>query len=138
VSEAVVEDEIKVLLIDDDEEAAEMYRSRLSADGYAVSVAHDGQQGLDMASSASPDLIYLDLRLPRKDGFDVLRQLRADPLTAALPVIILSNFGEPELRARGVELGALEFLVKANTTPADLADATERWRGATPEPSAAG
>jgi DNA-binding response OmpR family regulator len=138
MNEAVVDDDIRVLLIDDDEEAAEMYRSRLAADGYAVSVAHDGQQGLDMVSSESPDLIYLDLRLPRKDGFSVLEQLRKDPRTATVPVIILSNFGERELRARGIALGALEFLVKSNTTPAELVDATDRWRGAATKPSSAG
>jgi DNA-binding response OmpR family regulator len=132
------DEEVKVLLIEDDETSAEMYRSRLSADGYTVIVASDGQAGLEMAARDKPDLIYLDLRLPKKDGFEVLEHLRADARTAAIPAIILSNFGEPELRARGLELGALEFLVKSDTTPASLVETTQRWHGATTQPSASG
>jgi DNA-binding response OmpR family regulator len=113
----VVEDDVKVLLIEDDEFAAEMYRLRLAADGYTVVVGQDGEEGLRMASEERPDFIYLDLRLPGLDGFEVLERLRADPGTKHIPVIILSNYGEPELRERGLKLGALEFLVKADTTP---------------------
>src|SRR5438132_10767299 len=104
-----------------------MYRSRLVADGYTVIVASDGESGLSIAQSESPDLIYLDLRLPKKDGLQVLEQLRASDATATTPVVILTNGGEPELRARGVELGALEFLIKSDTTPAALVESTERW-----------
>ncbi len=121
-----MDDDVKVLLIEDDTAAAEMYRLRLVADGYAVVVADDGEKGLAMAVAERPDFIYLDLRLPRVDGFEVLERLRADPKTAAIPVIILSNFGEPELRERGLNLGALEFLVKADTTPSRLSETVNR------------
>jgi two-component system, cell cycle response regulator len=131
-----VEDTVKVLLIEDDEAAAEMYRLRLIADGYSVAVAEDGEQGLEMARSAAPDFIYLDIRLPKIDGFEVLVRLRNDPRTASIPVIILSNFGEPELRERGLQLGALEFLVKADTTPSRLSDTVERVTGPRALPSA--
>jgi two-component system, cell cycle response regulator len=116
----LVEDDVKVLLIEDDEFAAEMYRLRLVADGYTVVVGRDGEEGLRMATDESPDFIYLDLRLPGLDGFEVLERLRAEPATTHIPVIILSNYGEPELRERGLKLGAMEFLVKADTTPAQL------------------
>lgn len=115
-----MEDDVKVLLIEDDEFAAEMYRLRLVADGYTVVVGRDGEEGLRMATDESPDFIYLDLRLPGLDGFEVLERLRAEPATTHIPVIILSNYGEPELRERGLKLGAMEFLVKADTTPAQL------------------
>jgi DNA-binding response OmpR family regulator len=121
-----VEDDVKVLLIEDDAAAAEMYRLRLIADGYTVVVADDGEKGLEMAIAERPDFIYLDLRLPRIDGFEVLERLRGDEETAAIPVIILSNFGEPELRERGLKLGALEFLVKADTTPSRLSETVNR------------
>jgi CheY-like chemotaxis protein len=124
-----VEDDVKVLLIEDDEFAAEMYRLRLVADGYRVVVGQDGEEGLRMATDESPDFIYLDLRLPGLDGFEVLERLRADPGTRHIPVIILSNYGEPELRERGLKLGALEFLVKADTTPAQLSTRVERSTG---------
>jgi CheY-like chemotaxis protein len=64
--------------------------------------------------------------MPGLDGFEVLERLRADAATKHIPVIILSNFGEPELRERGLRLGALEFLVKADTTPAHLSENVER------------
>jgi two-component system, OmpR family, phosphate regulon response regulator PhoB len=124
-----VEDDVKVLLIEDDEFAAEMYRLRLVADGYTVVVGQDGEEGLRMATDERPDFIYLDLRLPGLDGFEVLERLRSDQATRHIPVIILSNYGEPELRERGLKLGALEFLVKADTTPAQLSTRVERSTG---------
>jgi two-component system cell cycle response regulator len=130
-----VEEDVKVLLIEDDVAAAEMYRLRLTADGYSVVMAHDGQQGLRMATEELPDFIYLDLRLPGLDGFEVLERLRATAATMHIPVIILSNYGEPELRARGLRLGALEFLVKSDTNPAQLSESVERAVGPRPLPS---
>lgn len=129
VGVSLVDDDVKVLLIEDDEAAAEMYRVRLAGDGYTVVVARDGEAGLRMASEENPDFIYLDLRLPGLDGFEVLEHLRADPATTHIPVIILSNYGEPELRERGLKLGALEFLVKADTTPSQLSTKVGQTRG---------
>jgi DNA-binding response OmpR family regulator len=134
--ERVVEDDVKVLLIEDDVAAAEMYRLRLVADGYVVVIGHDGAEGLRLASEEAPDFIYLDLRMPGLDGFEVLERLRAEPATMNIPVIILTNFGEPELRERGMRLGALEFLVKADTTPAHLSESVERAVGPRALPSA--
>jgi DNA-binding response OmpR family regulator len=117
---------LKVLVIEDDIDTAGMYRLRLEADGYQVLVGRDGAEGLRMASEELPDFIYLDLRMPGLDGFEVLEQLRANTATANIPVIILSNYGDPALSERGLKLGALEFLVKANTTPSQLSDTVER------------
>jgi DNA-binding response OmpR family regulator len=119
--------EVTVLLIEDDELTAEMYQQRLEHDGYRVIVAHDGEAGLAAARREAPDLIYLDLRLPGLDGFRVLEHLRANPLTRPTPVVILTNYSEPDLRARGLHLGALEFLVKAEVTPGQLSQSTGRW-----------
>jgi DNA-binding response OmpR family regulator len=124
-----MEDAVKVLLIEDDEFAAEMYRVRLVADGYTVVIGATGEEGLRIATEEGPDFIYLDLRLPGLDGFEVLEKLRENPETTHIPVIILSNYGEPELRQRGLKLGALEFLVKADTTPAQLSTRVERGTG---------
>lgn len=127
-----MDDDVTVLLIEDDEATAEMYRLRLGADGYRVVVARDGEEGLSMAREESPDLIYLDVRLPKLDGFQVLEALRADAATAATPVVIVSNYGEPDLKERGLELGALEFLVKSDTSPARLSEEVGRVRDAQP------
>jgi DNA-binding response OmpR family regulator len=132
----LVDDDVKVLLIEDDAAAAEMYRLRLAADGYTVVIGRDGEEGLRMAADEAPDFIYLDLRLPGLDGLEVLERLRAQPSTTHIPVIILTNYGEPELRERGLKLGALEFLVKAETTPAELSNRVDQSRGSQVLPSA--
>ena len=132
----MVEEEVKVLLIEDDEFTAEMYRIRLAGDGYEVVIARNGREGLDLATSALPDFVYLDIRLPILDGFEVLEQLRANPVTANIPVIILTNYGEEEFRDRGLKLGALDFLVKSDTTPAQLSETVERVTGPRSLPTA--
>jgi CheY-like chemotaxis protein len=101
-------------------------------EGYAVLVGCDGEDGVRLALAELPDFIYLDLRLPKLDGFEVLERLRGLPETAHIPVIILSNYSDPELRERGLRLGALEFLVKADVTPRQLATKVERTTGPLP------
>jgi DNA-binding response OmpR family regulator len=118
------DDLLRVVLVEDDADYAEIYKLRLEQDGYQVRVARDGEAALELIRATWPDLVYLDIRLPKLDGLEVLRSLRADPATATLPVIVLSNFNEPELRERGFELGVLEWLVKADVTPAALARRT--------------
>ena len=121
------EQAVRVLLIEDDLDTLEMYRTRLEKDGYDVSVAVDGEQGLTLATDLKPDIVFLDIRLPKLDGLEVLQRLRDNPATAAVPVVILSNYGERELIDRGMKLGALEFLVKAHTSPVELSGGIEEW-----------
>jgi DNA-binding response OmpR family regulator len=104
-----------------------MYRMKLSLDGYRVSTAEDGDEGLQKAAELLPDIIFLDIRLPKKDGFEVLQALRQNAATATIPVIILSNYGEKELVDRGLTLGAHEFLIKAHTTPTSLSEGIGEW-----------
>ncbi len=118
---------IDVLLIEDDRETLEMYRTKLELDGYQVHIAVDGVEGIERAKELLPDIIFLDVRLPKKDGFEVLQELRQHQPTAETPVIILSNFGEKELVERGLKLGAMEFLVKAQTSPLSLSEGINEW-----------
>lgn len=118
---------IDVLLVEDDRETLEMYRTKLELDGYRVHVALDGAEGIEKAKELLPDIIFLDVRLPKKDGFEVLQELRQHGPTAETPVIILSNFGEKELVERGLKLGAMEFLVKAQTSPLTLSEGINEW-----------
>jgi CheY-like chemotaxis protein len=82
-----------------------------------VRLAGNGLFGLQIAIEEIPDFIYLDIRIPGLDGFEVLDGLRRSDTTSNIPVIVLSNCGDDELRERGLKLGALEFLVKADMTP---------------------
>jgi len=125
-------DEITVLLIEDDQTFADMYRFRLELDGYRVIEAHDGKAALEVATTARPDLIFLDIKLPHVDGLTVLEALRADPSTRNTPVVILSAYGEDDLRQRGLMLGALEYLVKSHVVPDEVSRAIPGWAAGVP------
>jgi CheY-like chemotaxis protein len=120
-------DDVRVLFVEDDALVAQMYRLKLELDGYSVEVAADGVAALEKARSMQPDIIFLDIRLPKLDGLSVLEKLRADPATEHLPVVILSNWNEKELVDRGATLGALDHLIKSQTTPARLAQRLPDW-----------
>ena len=107
----------KVLIVDDDPLIAEMYRLRLSAKGYEVAIARDGEEGLAMASATRPAFICLDYRLPGIDGLEALDRLRAEPATNSIPVLMLSNDGDPGMRERGLRLGALMSASKRRSLP---------------------
>ncbi|TMB89558.1 MAG: response regulator [Chloroflexi bacterium] len=117
--------ETSVLVIEDDKLLAEMYRQYLTADGHSVCVALDGEAGLIAAQTQLPSVIYLDLQLPKLNGVEVLERLRLMPDLKDIPVIILSNFSEPRLRQRCLMLGAVDYLVKAETR---LAQVSQRAR----------
>ena len=120
-------DDVRVLFVEDDPAVAAMYKLKLELDGYQVQVAGDGEVALEMARTSLPDIIFLDLRLPKLGGLEVLEALRADPQTQAVPVVILSSHSEQELVERGAKLGALDHLIKSKTTPAILEAGLERW-----------
>ena len=122
--------EVRVLLIEDERAVAEMYKMRLQLDGYSVTVAADGEEGLRLAGELQPHMVFLDLRLPKMDGMAVLEAIRADRRTMHLPVVILSNYGEADLIERGLKLGALEYLIKSKTSPVQLAGELPTWLGA--------
>jgi CheY-like chemotaxis protein len=120
----------RILFIEDDRFIADMYRLGLEESGWSVEIAHDGLEGLNRAMEDPPALILLDLLLPRMDGFEVLRQLRANERTRATPVLIVSNasgLGGREEETRS--LGIVDWLVKANTTPAALISRVSRILG---------
>src|SRR5437763_16392647 len=106
----VRDEDVNVLFIEDDPAVAEMYKLKLELDGYRVTVAKSGEEGLDHAKSQVPDIGFLDIRLPKMDGFAVLETLRSDGVTRNIPVIILSNYGETELVDRDPKPAALDSL----------------------------
>jgi adenylate cyclase len=101
-----------ILIIDDMEENRELLSRRLGRLGYSVEVTPNGEQALVTISRHAPDLILLDILMPELDGFEVLRRLKADPLTQHIPVIMLSSADETETAVRCIELGADDFLPK--------------------------
>jgi len=120
-------DDVRVLFVEDDASVAQMYRLKLELDGYSVHVVADGLSALEKARSLRPDIIFLDIRIPKLDGLTVLERLRADGTTTDIPVVILSNWNEKELVERGVSLGALDHLIKSQTTPSRLSNRLKEW-----------
>lgn len=97
------------MIVEDDREIAQLVRDYLDRAGYRTSVAHDGDEALIAARNGQPDLIVLDLGLPKRDGLDVIREIRRTALT---PIVILTARGEETDRIVGLELGADDYIVK--------------------------
>ncbi|MEK7067911.1 MAG: response regulator [Patescibacteria group bacterium] len=112
----------KLLLVEDDQVLADLYRTRFEADGFVVVRAEDGEQALELASAEKPDIILLDIMIPKLDGFAVLEQLKKNKALHKIPVIITSNLGQPEDMARGKALGAVDYFVKADQTPNQMSE----------------
>ena len=104
-----------------------MYELALSRAGHEVTVANDGAAGLQAATTGEPDLVFLDIRMPKMDGMEVLRNLMAGDSTSKMPVVMLSNYDEPGLVRESLGLGAKQYLVKAGTNPAELGEIVTRW-----------
>lgn len=116
-----------MLFVEDDRSVAQMYKLKLEMDGYRVDVASDGEMAVEMARRDLPDIVFLDIRLPKLDGLGVLQALRSSPKTRNLRVVILSNYNPGEIRERLTTLGVLDHLIKTETTPAKLTAGLERW-----------
>ncbi len=112
----------RLLIIEDEPALADIYATMMKTAGYEVALALDGVDGLEKALRGQPDLIMLDLIMPLKDGFEVLRDLKLNDTTKGIPVIIMSNLGQDFEVKRGLELGAAQFLVKTDIDPATLVD----------------
>lgn len=109
----------KILLVDDDPLLVRMYQKKLENDGYVVSTADDGDVALTKVSEFKPDLILLDIMMPKINGLQVLTKLKENKETSNIPVILLTNVGASDEDAqRGLEMGAVAYLVKAGNRPA--------------------
>jgi len=102
-----------ILIVEDDDFFRELIKKKLVSEGFNVFEAPDGEKGVELINEKKPDLIILDLLLPNIDGFEVLLKVKANPEVASIPVIILSNLGQPEDIERGIKLGANDFLIKS-------------------------
>ena len=110
----------RVLLAEDDRFLRKAAETALKRQGFTVLPAVDGEEALRMARAETPDIVLLDLIMPKLQGFEVLRALKADPATASIPVIILSNLGQESDVKQAMEAGAVGYFVKANLSLQDL------------------
>lgn len=106
----------KVLIIDDDFTFQKTMKSRLEALSYVVESATDGEKGLEMAISGKPDLILLDIKMPKLEGIDLLKRLRENKDVPEMPVLITSNLSTIDHVSEGVTLGIKGYIIKSNET----------------------
>jgi DNA-binding response OmpR family regulator len=114
---------MKILIIEDEEIAYKTVKEKLVSEGFEVLVATDGLEGLKLAKSEHPDLILLDLLMPKFDGLTMLKRLREDDWGADAKVIVLSNLGDPRDITKGVDIGLndiAEYMVKTDWSLEDM------------------
>ena len=104
---------MKILIVEDESALAIVLEEKLKKLDHDVRIAKDGDVALPLARSFMPSLMLLDLILPKKDGFAVLKEMKADPELAAIPVIVLSNLGEDDNIKKALSLGAKDYFVKS-------------------------
>lgn len=110
----------KILLVEDDQSLAEVYKERLSAEGFELKHVPNGEDALSTAIDYEPDLILLDVMMPKISGFDVLDILRNTPDTTNIKIIMLTALSQPKDKQRAEELGVDEYLVKSEVVIADV------------------
>lgn len=110
----------KVLVVDDDIPLQEMYQERLELAGFDVKTASDGQEGIEQAREYRPDLILLDVMMPRANGFDVLAILRKEESTSHIPVLMLTALVQESAREKAREAGAQGYIIKSETMPGEV------------------
>jgi len=106
--------QLKIAIVEDDKFLQKILTTKFAKEGFDVRAAFDGEEALKIISADPPDLILLDLILPKLSGFEVLTELKTRSATKDVPVIILSNLGQDEDKSRAKDLGAVEFMVKAD------------------------
>ncbi len=109
-----------IVLVEDEQIMVDLLTKKLEDAGYLVKVAKDGRSGLNLIRKAKPDLVLLDMMLPILDGFGVLEKLAAEKLLPALPVVVVSNSGQPIEIERIKKLGVRDYLIKINFDPKEL------------------
>lgn len=130
----------KIMVVEDDASLREIYSIRITADGYDVVSAGDGEEALAVAVREKPDLILSDVMMPKISGFDMLDILRSTPETADIKVIMMTALSSDDQRARGERLGANRYLVKSQVGIEDVVNAIHEVLGdrpATPQSPAA-
>ncbi len=117
----------KILIIEDEKILADLLEKKLKERGYEVSVARDGIEGLDKMRKEKQDLVLLDVIMPKMGGFEVLEEINKDPELKKVPVIIISNSGQPVEIDRALKLGVKDYLIKTQFDPQEVIEKVEKW-----------
>lgn len=112
----------KVLIIEDEDVLRNVLAKKLEKEGYEVIVAADGEKGMENIRNENPDIVLLDILLPKKNGYQILEEMHNDEVLRKIPVLVISNSGQPVEVKRLLELGACDYLVKADFSPGEVMD----------------
>ncbi len=114
--------QLRILVVEDTRLLRKIYSEKLTQEGYDVVSAGDGLEALEVLRSQPVDLVLLDLIMPKMSGLEVLESMKNDPRISQVPVLILSNLGQQSDIERGLELGAVDYLIKNEAKPAEVAE----------------
>ena len=112
----------KILIIEDEEVIIDLLQKKIIKEGYQVSIARDGEEGLKIMKEERPDLVLLDIIMPKKGGFEVMEEMQKDTELKKIPLIVISNSGQPVELDRAQKLGAKDWLVKTEFDPQEVID----------------
>ncbi|MFH1286817.1 MAG: response regulator [Candidatus Magasanikbacteria bacterium] len=115
----MAKNKIQVHIIEDDTFLVNIYKTKFEMEGFSVSVSENGEAGLAAVKKKQPDIILLDILMPKMDGFTVLKKLKADKNLKDVPVILLTNLGQKNDVEKGIDLGAVDYLIKAHFKPSE-------------------
>lgn len=113
---------LKILFVEDDPDQIVMYQTKFELEGLLLLAARDGKEAMEMARRDKPNLILMDLLLRHENGVEIMEKLKVDSTTRDIPVIVFTNFDKKEYRQRAEELGALDYIVKAQVTPKEIVE----------------
>ena len=119
----------KILIIEDEKLLRDLLQNRLIKEGYEVSTAEDGEQGLKMMEKDKPDLILLDIIMPKKSGFEVMEEMQDDPELKNILIVIISNSGQPVEIDKAKKLGAKDWLIKTEFDPQEVIEKVKQQIG---------
>lgn len=119
----------KILIVEDDAPYQKVYKRKFEVAGFAVEVASDGEEGLEKIRTFQPDIVFLDVMMPKMDGFQVLDHAKADPAIQDIPVVITTNLATDDDNQKLIKKGAASVVVKSNTEPSELVRIAEEILG---------
>ena len=119
----------KILLIEDEEIMIDLLQRKLNKEGYEVSIARNGEEGLKLMREQNPDIILLDIIMPRMGGFEVMEEMQKDKDLKKIPIIVISNSGQPVEIDKAQKLGAKDWLIKTEFDPREVIDKVIRQIG---------
>jgi len=110
----------KILIIEDEKLLSDMYEDKFSQSGFLTVMANSAEQGFELLKKEKPDLVLLDILLPQENGIQFLKRIKDIPELSKVPVIIFSNYDDPETKKKAFNLGARDYLIKTNFTPTEI------------------